>query len=422
MSKYDNAGLAMIPSGYKASKVYSVIPNTADGDFDFSRASTATRVNKDGLIESVATGTPRLDYPLIDGAVQDCPALLLEPQRSNVLPYSSDFSQWSTASGASVVGNKLGVGGSNDAFEFFSDGTSSTRLFYAASIAGGSSYSVFAKKNTLDYISLYANDDSNARVWFNLDNGTLGNQESGAIGVIEDYGNGWYRCTLKWTSSNLVNVRIYNSNENDVVGGTAGSVYIQYAQLEAGSYPTSYIPTSGSAVTRAAETCNGAGTSDTFNASEGILFVEMAALERQKSFFELISLSDGTTTNRMYLGFASGNNKLIWLYGANVFTGDTTSIETTNNNKIAFKFKNNDFAIWVNGVEIDSQLSGSTFSSNTFNTMGFDSGSGSSNTRLYANLKQLMTFNKALTDSELEDLTSWDSFLEMAQGQLYKTH
>lgn len=422
MSKYDNAGLAMIPSGYKASKVYSVIPNTADGDFDFSRASTATRVNKDGLIEVVASNVPRLDYQLIDGVVQDCPALLLEPSRSNVLPYSSDFSQWSAASGASVVGNKLGVGGSNDAFEFFSDGTSSTRLFYTVSITGESSYSVFAKKNTLDYISLYANDDNNARVWFNLDNGTLGNQESGAIGVIEDYGNGWYRCTLKWTSSNLVDVRIYNSNENDVVGGTSGSVYIQYAQLEAGSYPTSYIPTSGSTVTRVADTCNGAGTSDTFNSSEGVLFVEMAALAREKTLFELISLSDGTTTNRMYLGFASGTNKLIWLYGASVFSGDTTSIETTNNNKIAFKFKDNDFAIWVNGVEIDSQLSGSTFSSNTFNTMGFDSGSGSATTRLYANLKQLMTFNKALTDSELEDLTSWDSFLEMAQGQLYKTY
>jgi len=53
--------------------LYSVLPENGDGDFTFARTSTATRVNKDGLIETVVTGKPRLDYPLIDGVVQDCP-------------------------------------------------------------------------------------------------------------------------------------------------------------------------------------------------------------------------------------------------------------------------------------------------------------------------------------------------------------
>jgi hypothetical protein len=92
MSKYDKAGLVQIPSGYKAGTLYSVVPTNSNGDFDFSRASTATRVNKDGLIETVSSNVPRLDYPLIDGVVQDCPALLLEPQRTNIIPYSESFS------------------------------------------------------------------------------------------------------------------------------------------------------------------------------------------------------------------------------------------------------------------------------------------------------------------------------------------
>jgi hypothetical protein len=441
MSKYDNAGLAMIPSGYKASKVYSVIPNTADGDFDFSRASTATRVNKDGLIETASSNVPRLDYPLIEGVVQDCPALLLELQRTNLVHYSEDFSNayWSKS-----ISDSTPVPIVTPNYAISPDGTQNAERVQLTlptnnefAVVRRSGINPNATVGSTIYQSIYLKATDISQVGKKVDVYIYDTTNSSYRRIFNHVlTNDWERIE----SNNLISFGLTSTSVEYVFGkaranatgqdGTTGTItseaatdfLVWGAQLEQGSYPTSYIPTSGSTVTRAAEICNGAGTSDTFNASEGVLFVEMAALGREKSLFELISLSDGTTTNRMYLGFASGTNKLIWLYGANVFTGETTSIETTNNNKIAFKFKDNDFAIWVNGVEIDSQLSGSTFSSNTFNTMGFDSGSGSSTTRLYANLKQLMTFNKALTDSELEDLTSWDSFLEMAQGQLYKTY
>ena len=405
MSKYDNAGLAMIPSGYKASKVYSVIPNTTDGDFDFSRGSTATRVNKDGLIEVVDSNVPRLDYPLIDGVVQDCPSLLLEPSRTNLIQYSEDFSDdaWEKTDITVTSNNAISPNGTLNADKLERTSIGSY-LKTDVSTSGEQSYTVFLKKGDLNFARLLAKGSGNPNVYFDLNNGTVGT-ETNAIGSIEYYGNGWYRCNIVYDVT-ITSVRIYVTENDDSTEGINGYIYLWGAQVEQGSYATSYIPTSGSTVTRVAETCNGAGTSDTFNASEGVLFVEMAALAREKTLFELISLSDGTTTNRMYLGFASGTNKLIWLYGASVFSGDTTSIETTNNNKIAFKFKDNDFAIWVNGVEIDSQLSGSTFSSNTFNTMGFDSGSGSATTRLYANLKQIIVFDSALTDAELQALTS----------------
>lgn len=90
--------LAMIPSGYKASKVYSVLPESGVGDFDFTRATTATRVNSSGLIETVATNVPRLEYPLIDGVVNGCPSLILEPQGTNLETKSNGFSTWGTVS------------------------------------------------------------------------------------------------------------------------------------------------------------------------------------------------------------------------------------------------------------------------------------------------------------------------------------
>jgi hypothetical protein len=79
--------LALIPSGYKASKVYSVLPTDGTGDFDFTRSGNATRVNSEGLIELVSTNVPRLNYPLIDGVVSGCPSLLLEPSRTNLVTY-----------------------------------------------------------------------------------------------------------------------------------------------------------------------------------------------------------------------------------------------------------------------------------------------------------------------------------------------
>ena len=91
MSVKDNASIALIPSGYKSGKLYSVIPESGNGDFTHSRSNTtATRVGASGLIENVSSNVPRLDYPLIDGVVQDCPALLLEPSRTNTITYSEN--------------------------------------------------------------------------------------------------------------------------------------------------------------------------------------------------------------------------------------------------------------------------------------------------------------------------------------------
>jgi len=90
--------IAMIPSGYKANKVYSVLPTDGSGDLVTARTSTATRINQNGLIEEVLTGVPRLDYT--DGG---CPSLLLEGNSTNLITESEAFgkSYW-TKSGASI--------------------------------------------------------------------------------------------------------------------------------------------------------------------------------------------------------------------------------------------------------------------------------------------------------------------------------
>ena len=80
--------LALIPSA-QGSKFYSVLPSSGVGDFDFTRSGSATRINSQGLIESVANGVSRLNYPMIDGVVKGCPHHILEPQRTQLIDRKS---------------------------------------------------------------------------------------------------------------------------------------------------------------------------------------------------------------------------------------------------------------------------------------------------------------------------------------------
>jgi hypothetical protein len=429
MSIYDNAGVALIPSGTKASKLYSVLPANGDGDFNATRGSTATRVNKDGFIESVATNVPRLDYPLIDGVVQDCPALLLEPQRTNNLLQSNGFNTTWSATRSSVSQGYVSPDGSNNAWAFIDNTNNSTHLIVQSLSIGSAvhTFSIFAKKGTKDFMAVRFDSSTVDYAYFNLNTGTLGTIDSDYTSAsMQDYGNGWYRCILTRTTGSSGNqVVIYSvEQDNDITysGNTDNAIYIYGSQVEQGSYPTSYIPTSGNIATRSADVCNGAGTSAEFNGSEGVLFGEIAFAESQSSSSHRISLSNGTTSYRMII--QQNNNATpnrLQFYFIVTPSAQTdfqhTLTDITQFNKIAFKYKENDFAVWVNGVEVLTDTSGVTFPEGTVNQLNFDDGVGGND--FYGKTKQLTTFKTALTDSELETLTSWDSFNAMAKGQLY---
>jgi len=430
MAIEDNASIALIPSGYKSGKLYSVIPESGNGDFTFSRSNTtATRVAASGLIENVSSNVPRLDYPLIDGIVQDCPALLLEPQRTNNLLQSNGFNTTWSATRSSVSQGYVSPDGSNNAWAFIDNTNNSTHLIVQSLSIGSAvhTFSIFAKKGTKDFMAVRFDSSTVDYAYFNLNTGTLGTIDSDYTSAsMQDYGNGWYRCILTRTTGSSGNqVVIYSvEQDNDITysGNTDNAIYIYGSQVEQGSYPTSYIPTSGSTVTRSADVCNGSGTSAEFNGSEGVLFGEIAFAESQSSSSHRISLSNGTTSYRMII--QQNNNATpnrLQFYFIVTPSAQTdfqhTLTDITQFNKIAFKYKENDFAVWVNGVEVLTDTSGVTFPEGTVNQLNFDDGVGGND--FYGKTKQLTTFKTALTDSELETLTSWDSFNAMAKGQLY---
>ena len=421
MSLYDKASLVQIPSGTKSGTLYSVLPANGDGDFDHTRATSATRVNKDGLIESVASGVPRLDYPLIDGVVQDCPALLLEPSRGNAITYSEDFSDSSwNKNNVSITSNSIVSpdGSVNASLMTIIGGSSDQRVDKNVAYTGQNVFSVFAKANDSKWLSLRVGAAANK--WFDLENGVLGGSTITTDlddSFIEYYGNGWYRCGIIFTNSSTLNTKIYPAENDRDITHTSGSVYIWGAQAEAGSYPTSYIPTTSSTVTRNADECNGAGTSAEFNDSEGVLFAEISALENDGTI-RRISINDNVFDNdRVLIGYSGTDNQIQGQSRTGTSTQaalDYTVPDATIPNKVAMKYKANDFALWVNGFEVDTDISGTA--PEGLIRLSFDRGATQD---FYGNTKQLMAFNEALTDSELEQVTSWTSFGEMAKGQLY---
>jgi hypothetical protein len=418
--------LALIPAA-QGSKFYSVLPSDGVGDFDFARASAATRINKYGLIETVASGQSRLNYPLIDGVVKGCPHHILEPARTNLIQYSEDFDNayW-TNTEETTVNTSVAVSpdGESNADKLIPQATSNFhRLSRSFTVTTATTYtfSAFVKRAGYDYFLIRTSDAANNNIGYDLLNGTVTYTASGYTSFIESYGNDWYRIGFvrSFTASSITinfrpNPTIISTNALDnITGDGTSGAFVWGAQLELGSYPTSYIVSnSGSATTRVAETANNSGDVSTFNDSEGVLMAEISALANDGTF-RFISLSDGTSSNRISLFFSTSNTLNA---GGNGITsiGGVSGIE--NNNKVAFKYKSGDYALWVNGIEVGTSTV-TTGNHANLNRLNFDFGQGSDD--FYGNTKQIQYFDSALNDSELETLTSWTSFSEMATSQLY---
>jgi hypothetical protein len=408
--------LALIPctQGYFYS---SVLPSDGSGDFRGGRSGKATRINSQGLIEEVDDGVSRLNYPMIDGVVSGCPHHILEPQRLQKFQYSEDFSQsyW-TKGGVTVLSNQIispkgdltadlitvNSGSSNGGL--FRFGTWNTTL---------QTFSIFAKVGNHNIIDIGQMSNEWVAV-FDIELGIITSVNGNLTSAdIINYGNGWYRCSVTHEQSSgnaTLGVRVLGENN---------SVHLYGAMLEEGSYPTSYIPNYGTSggVTRSAETATDSGNASTFNDSEGVLMVEISALADDSSE-RFLSLSNGSSTNRISMWYYSATNGLaVAIYSGNVVQFFTTTVlpKDTLYNKISVKYKQDDFALWVNGFELATDTIGITPIG--LSELSFDRGDGALD--FYGKTKQIQYYNSALTDSELEQLTSWTSFSDMAEGQLY---
>jgi len=350
-------------------------------EFGLAATSPVIETTTAAVYEGITDNLPRLDYS--GGA--SCPSLLLEPSRTNYLPDGEYIANWAGANTTIVTNATTSPEGLQNAHSvtFASGGYwyKSVSISYTA----GQAYTWSIYTTTQDTITRWG-----------------GSTPAGTDTLsIEDAGNGWYRQSLTRVVSGSGTAN-FQPLMDAVFVGVGTTFYVYGAQIEAG-HLTSYIPTYGTSASRAGDVCNGAGDSSTFNDSEGVLYAEISALANDSSN-RIISVSDGSGSNRLLIKYDNSSN----LIEASLTDGGidqavlTHTYTIVSDAKIAFKYKANDFALWVNGVEVDTDNSGTTPSG--LDTLNFDNGSGGS--AFYGNAKQILYFPTALTDAELAALTT----------------
>jgi hypothetical protein len=366
MSLLNDASLLITPNAYKQGKLYSVIPSNGNGDFSVTRATTKTRTDSSGLVVNVPINEPALDYSL-----GSCPNILLEPQRTNLVTFSEqlDNAAWTKPNTIATANSTTSPSGVQNADTFTANGASSQhRTDQTLNVISGTTYtwSVYAKKNTNNFIQLTGFDGGFGAIVFanfDLNNGVVGSVGVGTTASIQSVGNGWYRCSINLTAilTGTSGIQVYI-----VTSATAArketntlstSVFLWGAQLEAGAYATSYIPTTSASVTRNLDIVQATGVSSLIGQTEGTIYWEGTMTSGLDDLFYL----NRSATNSVFIYKNSNNTIVFRIYYGGVALSIGNATPYTGLVKIAAAYKNGDSVLYINGVQTGISATAFTF-------------------------------------------------------------
>jgi hypothetical protein len=303
---------------------------TLDPRITFTRTSSATRVNGQGLIEVIPANSARFDhsYNPVSGTVRSL-GLLVEEARSNLFTRSEDFgTTWFNQNSSETPSSDIAPDGTNNAWELKDtiDSVNVThQIVESINLTSATTYtiSVFIKANTLPRVLLVLSGSvsfsSGPKVGtYNLQTGQIVSNTTGTTAQIISYPNGWYRCILSVTADGtggaFIAIRLDDGTANSYTGDGTGSILIWGAQLEAGAFPTSYIPTSGSTVTRTADNASmvGENFSSWYNSSEGSIYCSFyRSLEPSTFHYPVGVRNQSDVNNRIFIIFSTAFNGII---------------------------------------------------------------------------------------------------------------
>ncbi len=388
------------------------IKEVIDGDFYFTRTSSATRVNESGFIESVSSGIPRIDYLSGTGKI------FLEFTGTNKIIYSEDFSQWFNSETSDAANQTTSPNGTTNAARLTDTTTTSNHIITSQGFtlsSGPATMSIFAKADTFSYLRLRTNGTTTGvRIWFDLSNGTVTHEDVTGAGKIEDYGNGWYRCSVTDasntnTGSGSLQVFLQSTSgfQTTYTGSGSGSVSIWGGQYEQQSYMTSYIPTGSTTVTRVVDRANSSGSSTLINSVQGTIYFELSMFDTGTNDFMFLS-QPGATGNTNSIGVYGNNGGGIT--GQIKHAGGTTYMPIGSGS--GAKLINTKFALRWGGGTIESYFEGTETATRSIPNGDYSAGDltafnfSAGTSPIKGNIKCMAIFPEALTDTELQNLTS----------------
>lgn len=360
---------------------------------------------------------PRITYPTTGGT----PSILIEPQRTNLLTYSEefDYTSWFKSNNATVSANNISAPNNTISGDKIVESSALARHELYRNITGLNTGTTYTFS-----IHLHPGERDYAKMAIVVDGGTGQNDTTVNLttGLVTAGGgissqpsiNGWFRYYFNFTTTTGTTAWIYIGIDNDQFGdnlyqgdGTSG-IYIWGAQLEAGSYPTSYIPTTTAAVTRNADVVEKTNISDLIGQTEGTLFVDFNYEKNDPNDNFIAILSDNSSNNGVWIDVNNSNQ-----FVAIIRTGGVSSvsfyISSTNfqfgRKKIAFSYKSGSTSLYINGAKIGvTDTNAFTFNNTVskFNLGCFWNNSSQLNNTINSSA----IFKQALTDAECIALTT----------------
>ena len=382
----------------------------------FTRSTTGTYLGSDGLLKSSAIDEARIEYD----ASGNCLGLLVEEARTNLLQYSEDFANfyWNKNTITVSANNAIAPDGSASADKIVPNASNDRNHVIYKDVTNSplDAFSLFVKPAGFNYVSLILQTSAGASsmgVQFNLLTGTVVTSQN-ANGIIQDVGNGWYRVTVTPTTSTTFYYAVIQPNDGSApdtsdffrstfAGNGSDGVYLWGAQFERGAFPTSYIPTSGSAVARSSDVASLAVSEFGYNQDQGSVVVEASVNTLAQTNHNDLSLY-GNGNTRIDSGYRVGGSSsgvyTLWVRNNNVDSALLLLSGITANTpyKTAYSLSNNDFALSLNGGSVAADTSGPVPTINQVKIgFGYD--------YLNGHIKSVQYYPLRLSNAQLQALT-----------------
>lgn len=376
--------LLIVPARFKTGKLYSQIPTSGAGDFTVTRNTAATRFGPDGLIASVASGIPRLDY-YTSGGVTGCPALLVEPAATNLALHSRDLTN-AVWSGTNVTRAKNAVG---------ADGVASGATTLTATAASGTVLQALSHASQSRVFSAYVR-----RV-----TGT------GAIQMTTNGGTNWTTVTISslYTQVACAAQTIASGTVGFRMAVSGDVIEVDFTQGEVGPVATSPIPTTAGTGSRSADVISVSGAvSGSIGQTEGTIYAEVDVRTFASSAARrIVNLRvDGNNLLSLEINTASTNIEFVATSGGVSVTAVASGL-TAGITKIAVGYNSatNGTALYVNGTLRDTKTIAIPNLSAAVFGLGVR-GDGSAGTQLNDRIRAAALYTTRLTNAELATLTT----------------